>query len=162
MRISGALCVLSLAAAFVFSCAESTGPSTGDDMGSGSQQQATCGDGTCEPSEIGACEADCGHEQAAMCGNSVCESAKGEDAISCSADCGAGSSAGSGSGSNGGGQCPSDLACLACLFDPASCVGGVTVELCFTCFGGSACVGGFPNGVCDAGETSANCPFDCI
>lgn len=174
MRITlGLFCALVLG----FACSST-------DHGSGKTPDApagfVCGDGVCAASEVNNCPQDCGQQVGAVCGNGMCESSKGETSQSCPADCGSsgsGSSGGSGSGSSTF-DCNdpnTQFGCLACEllqqcnapYDAVSCAacGGIGSGF-GSGFGsgsglGSACPTGCNcDGVCDSGETSANCPLD--
>lgn len=98
--------------------------------------QAICGDGVCEGTEVGACQADCG--AAAACGDGACNGS--ETTATCPADC-----------STGGGGC-GDGTCTA-PETAQNCPGD-----CTTGGGGTAQCG---NLVCEAGETAASCASDC-
>jgi hypothetical protein len=169
------VCSLIAAAA----CATSGGDGGGGDDGPPVNNTPVCGDAVCAASEVGSCSQDCGTGMTSVCGNSMCEGTEptdcptdcaqqttcgnatceaGETMSTCPADCTTG---------GGGGNIDCDdqltqIACVACLF--GSCT-GVTEADCLTCVGlpgTGGCVGGIPNGVCDAGEDANNCQFDCM
>lgn len=108
---------------------------------------ATCGDGVCAASEVGACAADCGtgmhgsgsgsgsgSSTQAICGNGTCE--VGENITTCPSDCsGGGSGSGSGSGTLNCSDPNTIIVCLPCIIDPTQCV-GVTQADCQACLGG--------------------------
>ena len=140
-----------------------------------------CGDAVCAASEIGTCPADCGTGMTEQCGNGKCE---GNEPTTCASDCPAqGAVCGNGQcestesmstcpgdcTTGGGGTCPTNQQdCFLCLLDMSLCPSGLDQNTCTTCIlgggggGGIGCVGGMPNGVCDAGEDANNCPFDCM
>ena len=170
MRVkSGIFLALTTTASLIVACSWG-GSGNGDPHPDASTAHAVCGDGTCSASEVNNCPADCGSgggsNQNAVCGNNSCETTKGETAQSCPSDC---AQQGSGSGSGSGtGMCPSDpTQCLGCIIDPTMCPTGLDQNACIACiFGGGSgmgCVGGIPDGTCDmaGGETNANCPLDC-
>lgn len=174
MRLNtGIVCVV--AALAVAACSSGSGSSNpGPDASS--SNGAVCGDNVCAATEVNSCPQDCGtggNNSAAVCGNGQCETTKGESATSCPSDC-SGNTGGSNTGSGGGGgsgalNCSDQntlLACFACI--ATNVCTGVDANSCQACLGGgggsglgSGCVGGAPNGTCDAGETNATCPFDC-
>ncbi|MGE5182465.1 MAG: hypothetical protein ACM31C_10405 [Acidobacteriota bacterium] len=147
--------------------------------GTGGGADATgprCGDGVCASSEVNSCPQDCGSPSGnnAVCGNGFCET--GETSASCPTDCGLGSGSGSGSGSGTSGtlNCSDQntvLACAACLA-LSTCTPPYDANSCQACLGGglgsglgsgvgSGCPTGCNcDGVCDPGETSAQCPLD--
>jgi hypothetical protein len=97
------------------------------------------------------------NQQNAVCGNGTCE--QGETAASCPSDCGGGSGSGSGNCPADPTSCISCLidatmcpagmdatSCFACLFGGGADAG---------------CDGGAADGVCEADETNATCPDDC-
>jgi len=158
---------------FIVACAwgEEAGPPDDD------PEIPVCGDGTCASSETNSCASDCGTPNptcnnngtcdsgetttncagdcttATQCGNNVCEA--GEDTTSCPNDC----------QQQGGLDCGDNiirLACFAC-FATGSCQLGTSEDACLACVTGGVpiCSGGAPNGTCDAGEDSTNCPPDC-
>lgn len=166
------LCALVLVGA----CSWGDGSGSGDDSPAGVDAAAiVCGDGVCAGSEIGNCTADCGGPGNPRCGNGVCEN--GESNATCAADCPPASACGNGTCDNGetNGNCPADCPaqgncpadpndCLVCALFGQLCPTGQDTNSCSACIlggGGGACSGGFPNGVCDAGENATNCPFDC-
>ncbi len=144
----------------------------GDDANRPDATIAVCGDSVCAASEFNSCVADCGTPEA--CGNDTC--AGGETTASCPADCAPQATCGDDTCDAAGGEteatcpgdcggtpgvCPSDAECLACVVVGA-CAPGVTEELCIECTlgggGGAMC----PNGMCDVGEDTTTCPFDCM
>jgi hypothetical protein len=161
---------------FVGACSWGDGSGTGDDTPGGGTDASSpvCGDGVCAGSEIGICTADCGSQP--KCGNHVCDN--GESPMSCPGDCPPTSQCGNQVCDNGEttancpgdcpaqGNCPADPTdCLFCALVGVGCPTGQDMTSCTACIvggGGSTCAGGFPNGVCDAGENSTNCPFDCM
>lgn len=159
MRIkSGIICVLSMSLAFAFACADSgTGDDDDDTGGSGSQQQAVCGDNTCDAQEVNTCPSDCGtgggNNNNAVCGNGMCETTKGETASSCFSDCGAAGPVCGNSMCESGetaASCPGDcgsqgsldctdfatlFACFACVADPTACIPPFDATSCAACVG---------------------------
>lgn len=153
-----------LVCALFTACAWGEGSGNEDD-GNGDPQDppaaATCGDGVCAPSEVGACSNDCGtsnpNPSNPTCGNNMCEA--GESPQSCANDCQA-SNVCNGNGtcdaaagetamncasdcqSGGGGNLDCNdsgtiFACGACISDPSACSAlGVTEADCQACFGG--------------------------
>jgi hypothetical protein len=160
----------------------SFGGSSGNGGGTPDAATARCGDGVCAASEVNTCPQDCGTTGGnAVCGNGVCESTKGETSASCPVDCGSttgsgsntgsGSDTGSGSGTIDCNDSNTQLACIECLI--ANTCTGVDPTSCEACLGGSD-LGGLGSGlgsgsgacnfnfVCDAGESAATCPTDCM
>jgi hypothetical protein len=169
------VCSLIAAAA----CATSGGDGGGDD-GPPVNNTPVCGDSVCAASEVGNCSSDCGTGMTEVCGNGMCE---GNEPTTCASDCTMGGGGVCGNGqcesSESASTCPADCntgggggnidcqnedvlaACILCLTGIA-CI-NVTETDCTSCAtGGIGCTGGLPNGVCDAGETTQNCPFDCM
>lgn len=186
MRMNSGLWCAVVLACSVFACSWGGSGSGNPGNGGGEVDAApiVCGDGICAASEVGTCMQDCpsgthGNGSGSgnvgpTCGNGVCEA--GESVTTCPSDCNTGSGSGSGSGSAlNCNDSTVQTECLACLF--ASSCTGVDQAGCTTCLlagllgsgagsAGSAgndsgCVGGAPNGTCDAGETNANCASDC-
>ncbi|HWU89819.1 MAG TPA: hypothetical protein VN253_21305 [Kofleriaceae bacterium] len=169
-KIFGVLCVL----LFVGACSTA---SVGGTPGGGSPAvdaaMPRCGDGVCAGSEIGNCIADCGSSP--KCGNGTCES--GESTATCPGDCPPVAVCGNGTCESGettascAGDCPAQsncptdrTGCLVCALVGLLCPSGLDKSSCVGCLlddGGGACAGGFPDGVCDAGEDATTCPLDC-
>lgn len=170
------------AIALVFLCSLITACSWGDGSGSDDDDPnnpppPVCGDGTCATAEIGNCSADCGNQQAPVCGNNKCES--GENNNNCITDCPTNSSCNNNGTCDPGesnancaldcplsGSCPANVGeCVFCAITGIGCPAGLDMAACGACLmngGGSGCVGGIPNMMCDPGETMMNCPFDCM
>jgi len=148
-------------------------PSSGDDSPGVDATPTQCGDGVCAGSEIGNCTADCGSQP--KCGNATCDN--GESNMTCPGDCPPASACGNSTCDNGEttancpgdcpaqGNCPADPSeCAFCAIIGQLCPTGHDMTSCNACIlggGGATCAGGFPNLVCDPGENSTNCPFDC-
>src|SRR5689334_8630447 len=94
----------------LFSCGVATvGPGLSD-------ENAACGDGTCDPGETcSTCADDCG-ACSASCGNGTC--GEGESCSSCPADCGTCATPTCGDGTCGSGE-----SCSICPADCGSCSG---------------------------------------
>jgi hypothetical protein len=164
-----ALCVSTLGA-----CAWGSTTGTGDDDDAPTPPR--CGDGMCAGPEIPSCPADCGNPQAPRCGNNKCET--GETTANCASDCPAQSQCGNNvcdpgeTTANCAGDCPAPSNCPSDPFDCFFCASfgfpcpsGMDQNECTDCIvqaGGGGCSGGFPNMMCETGETMQNCPFDCM
>ena len=165
MRINtGIVCVL--AALAVGACSWGNGSGSGSPSPDASHAGAVCGDNVCAASEASTCPQDCGNgggNTQAVCGNGQCETTKGESATSCPSDCGGG---GSNTGSNGGGggalNCSDPNTTIGCLLCTTlqMCTSPYDATSCAACGGGSASLPCNNDGVCDPGETSAQCPLD--
>ncbi len=129
-----------------------------EDHGNGADVRAhgVCGDGLCDPKEIGVCPSDCGTAgSGAVCGNGVCET--GENATSCPADCMATAMCGNGvceTGENST-NCPQDCGSNT-GFD---CTSVTNQEDCQFCFEDDA---DFGLGACDEfGDVTNGTADDC-
>jgi hypothetical protein len=170
---TGIVCVVAALAVAACSWGNGSGSSNpGVDAFGGNA--AVCGDNVCAATEVNNCPQDCGsggNNNQAVCGNGTCETSKGESATSCPSDCNTntGSNGGSNTGSGAALNCQDPttlLACFTCL-SGGGCT-GVDMNSCNTCLGGSGLGSGTGsgacnfNGMCDAGEDASTCPTDCM
>ena len=168
-------------AVLLSACAWGEGDGTPAPTPDSGTSQAMCGDGTCAPSEVGNCAADCGGTTNPVCGDGNCQAP--ETNATCASDCPAtGPICGDGTCDMAGGEnstnCPGDcttstldcqaqetqLQCFACILT-AQCTAPYTEQACTDCLGGgfSFCENMAPDGVCNpaAGEDNMTCPEDC-
>lgn len=122
---------------WLFLCACGSQPESSTTPDSMIPVQPICGDGVCEGSEVGGCNADCG--AAAACGDGTCNG--NETTVNCPNDCTA-----TGGGGCGDGTCTAPETADNC---PGDCTTGG---------GGGAQCG---NLVCEAGEDALTCASDC-